>query len=104
MPKRKGLGREIAQSLDILDDLLGSLSKFASAPLKKGLQINKAYDEHMAKKVNDLYSKARELSLEIEDLRDVIKGIRTDNNSRFSPKAVTASRVIRRYLMDSIEE
>ena len=92
MPKKKGLGRDVTKSLETMDQLMASLKEFSHMPLKKGLHSNKVSDEKLGKMINDASQKAFELMTEVEDLKDQVKGIKTNLNSRF------ASRVIARYL------
>lgn len=95
MPKKKGLGRDINKSLEIIDNLLDSLRHFSKIPLKKGLNSNKVNDKDLVKNINDAREKAYGLSLLIEDLKDSVKGIKTDRNSRF------ASRVVQNFIQDN---
>jgi hypothetical protein len=96
MPKRKGLGKEVAKSIETMDKLLSCLRDFSKAPVKKGLQINKASDDKAVKMVSDAKEKAFALSQTVEDLRDLLKGIKTNKNSRF------AHRVVRNFLHESL--
>jgi len=98
MPKRKGLGKEITKSLEIMDKLHDCLEEFEKAPLKEGLKVNKALDDPMLKLVNDAKDSATKLSHMIEDLRIKLNSIRTDVDERFGPNAKTASEVIRKFL------
>lgn len=92
MPRKKGLGRDVEKSIDTIDGLLVSLRDFEKIPLKRGLQSSKVLEKDLAKMINDASEKAHSLSLLIEDLKDAVKGIKTNKNSRF------ASKVVRKFL------
>ena len=92
MPKRRGLGRDVNKSIEIMDSLVGCLRDFAHMPLKKGLHSNNISDEKLGKIINDTSEKAYVLLNAVEDLKGQIKGVKTDANSRF------ASRVVARYI------
>jgi hypothetical protein len=95
MPKKKGLGRDINASVEIMDDLLGCLSKFHDMPLKRGLKSNKMYEDDVAKVVNDAMNKAFALRTIVEDLRNEVSGMKpkTDTSKRFA-----SQRVISKFL------
>ena len=91
MPKRKGLGRDIAKSLEIMDDLLKGLRKLSDAPIKQGLQTNNAYDEKFGKMINESKEQALALANNLEDLRDAVKKIKPNKNSRYGAQRVVAN-------------
>jgi len=96
MPKRKGLGKDIAKSLEIMGELHASLLSFENAPIKEGLKVNKALDDGNVNLVNQAKAAATNLVNLIEDLRNKLNSIRTDVNSRFNAKS--ASIVIQKFL------
>ena len=93
MSKKKGLGQDINKSVDILNELLESLKKVHTIPLKRGLKSNKIVDEDIAKAVNTTMQKAFELSIMVEDLRNHVSGVKPKANARFS-----SVRVIDKFL------
>jgi len=98
MPKKKGLGKNINKSLEVMDELMGCLKKFSGIPakLKKGLP-DKACDEKMVKMINEAKDRATSLESQLEDLENAIKGVKPNKNSRF------ASRVVSKFLEKSAE-
>jgi hypothetical protein len=100
MPKKKGLGRDVNKSLEVMDTLVGNLREFAHMPLKEGLSSNKVADEDgkMAKMINEASEDAFALINKVKDLKAKITGISIGKNSRF------ARNVITRFLESSVEE
>jgi len=88
MSKKKGLGRDVNVSVEIMDDLIGSLKKFHSIPLKRGLKSNNAYDDDMAKDVNIIMTKAFDLNILVEDLRNRVAGVKPKASARFASQRV----------------
>lgn len=88
MPKKKGLGRDVTKSLEIMDDTLKILKKFSDMPLKRGLQSNKVLDDKLSKIINSSREKTSILINDIEDLTEAIKTIKTNQNSRFASQRV----------------
>lgn len=88
MPRKKGLGRDIEKSVDTMTNLLAVLKEFSKMPLKRGLQSNGARDEKLLKMVNDASAKAHDLSIIVEDLRDDVRDLKTNKNSRFACRRV----------------
>jgi len=96
MSKKKGLGRDINVSLEIMDQLLGTLRKFHGMPLKRGLKSNKIQDDDVAKMVNKVMEDAFALSIAVGDLRDHISGAKPKGNARFA-----CHRVVSKFLESS---
>lgn len=88
MSKKKGLGRDINKSLEIMEELLKSLKKFIAMPIKKGLSSNDINDKEINKTVNESLVDASSLINKIEDLEVIIKSIKPKGNSRFANKVV----------------
>lgn len=89
MPKRKGLGRDVNKSLEIMEDLYGSLKSFCDMPLKKGLSSNKVDNPDLNKTIQESKAKAFELRELVDDLKNHVKKIKVDDkNSRFASKVV----------------
>ena len=98
MSKKKGLGRDVNKSIEAMDSLLSALKEFHKIPLKRGLQSSKIDDEKLAKAINDSMEKAYNLTILVEDLRNMISGVKPPSgNSRFA-----SHRIISKYL--AIEE
>lgn len=93
MPKKNGLGRDVTKALEIMDDVLDVLKKFSDMPLKRGLQSNKALNEDINKLINASREKATALINDIDDIKEAVKTIKTDGNSRFA-----SQRVVERFL------
>jgi hypothetical protein len=85
---KKGLGRDITKSLEVMDKLVASLKDFAHMPLKKGLMANKISDEDLVKKVNEASEEAFGLLNKVEDLKHRLGGVKPAKNSRFAHKVV----------------
>lgn len=96
MSKRKGLGRDLDKSLEVMEALGQNLTDFHKAPLKKGLQSLDSYDDDIAKKVNEALKQAFELSILVSDLKHMVKNAKPLKDSRF------ASRVVERYLKEFV--
>jgi hypothetical protein len=99
MPKKKGLGRDVNKSLEIMDSLVANLRDFAHMPLKEGLASNKVADEDdkLTKMINEASEDAFSLINKVKDLKRKISGIKTSVNSRF------ARDVVAKFLEDSSE-
>jgi hypothetical protein len=93
MSKKKGLGRDISTSIEIMEELLASLSKFHGMPLKRGLKSNKIHDDDLAKMANKVMEDAFSLSIGIGDLKDRVSGAKPKGNARFA-----CQRVISKFL------
>jgi hypothetical protein len=89
MPKKKGLGRDVTKSIEDMDELLVSLKKFHSIPIKRGLHSNGIVDDKFGKMVNDTKEKAFALSIAIEDLIDQVKGAKPAANKRWASCVVS---------------
>lgn len=90
MSKKKGLGRDINTSIDMMDDLLGCLKKFHGIPLKRGLKSNKIDDSDLAKLVNKVMEDSFSLSIAVGDLKDHISGAKPKSNARFACQRVVS--------------
>jgi hypothetical protein len=96
MSKKKGLGRDINTSIEMMEDLLGCLKKFHGIPLKRGLKSNKIHDDDLDKMVNKVMEEAFSLSIALGDLKDRVSGARPKANARFA-----CQRVISKFLENS---
>lgn len=92
MPKKKGLGRDVNKSVEVMDELLDCLGKFHTIPIKRGLQSSGMMDDKFSKAVNEAKEKAYALNIVIEDLLNQVKGAKPASNKRF------ASRVVSKFL------
>jgi hypothetical protein len=94
MSKKKGLGRDVNNSIEAMDALLGTLKEFHKIPLKRGLQSTKFEDEKgdkVAKAINETMEKAFNLTIMVEDLRNLVSGIKEPKgNSRFASHRIIA--------------
>jgi hypothetical protein len=88
MPKKKGLGRDVNKSIEIMDELTGALKNFAHMPLKKGLVSSNVDDDQLVTMVNKASEEAFALINKVEDIKHKIKGVKTIHNSRFAKKIV----------------
>ena len=94
MSKKRGLGRDINKSLEVIDNLAKSLREFHKIPVKKGLHSNRLNDPQINKLVNDALEKAFTLSIVVEDMRQQITGAKPPKaNSRFA-----SQRVVQKFL------
>jgi hypothetical protein len=92
MPKQKGLGRDVNKSLEVMDNLTACLKEFAHMPLKKGLSSNRVADEQLIKMINKASEDAYILKNAVDDLKEKIRGVKINLNSRF------ANRVVQNFL------
>ena len=90
MPKRKGLGKEVTKSLEIIEELHACLEKFEKAPIKQGLKVNGALDDTMTRMVNEAKDEASKLAHKIEDIKNKLEGITPPTSSRFGPARTAA--------------
>ena len=88
MAAKKGLGRDINKSVEIMEELVGSLKEFAHMPLKKGLMSNKISDDDLVKKINEASEQAFGLLNKVEDLKHRMSGVKPAKNSRFAHRVV----------------
>lgn len=93
MSKKKGLGRDINTSLEVINDLMQCLNKFQDIKLKQGLKSNKVDDESIVKDINAAMEKASALKNIIEDLKNSISRVKPKSNARFA-----SQRVISKFL------
>jgi len=92
MSKKKGLGRDVNSSIEIMDSLLSALKEFHKMPLKRGLQSSKIDDEKLAKAINETMEKAFNLNIMVEDLRTQVSGTKMPKgNSRFATLRVVTN-------------
>ena len=96
MSKKKGLGRDIEKSIEVMEGLLSNLNDFHKIPVKKGLKSNGVVDDKFGKAVNEAKKKAYELHILVEDLLDEVKGAKPQANKRFA-----CQRVISKFLSQS---
>lgn len=91
MPKKKGLGRDIDKSIEIMSILIDDLRKFTQMPLKKGLSadLDKKERDEILKMTNDASEVAVSLSNKIDDLKDRVKILKPKGNSRFAHAVIT---------------
>jgi len=88
MPKKKGLGRDVEKSFEVMDNLMANLKEFAHMPLKKGLSSNRVADEQLTKMINAASENAYALINAIDDLKGKIRMVKTNVNSRFATQVV----------------
>lgn len=93
MPKKKGLGRDVTKSIEVMEELMDCLKKFHSMPIKRGLQSSGIMDDKFIKVVNEAKEKAFASSIAIEDLLEQIKGAKPASNKRFA-----CDRVVSKFL------
>jgi hypothetical protein len=96
MSKKKGLGRDINISLEMMEEMLSCLKKFHGMPLKRGLKSNKVQDDDLSKMVNKVMEDAFSLSIAVGDLKDHVSGAKPKGNTRFACR-----RVISKFLESS---
>jgi hypothetical protein len=96
MSKKKGLGRDINTSVEMMEELLSCLRKFHGMPLKRGLKSNKIQDDDLAKMVNKVMEDTFSLSIAVGDLKDHVSGAKPKRNARFACR-----RVISKFLETS---
>jgi len=89
MTAKKGLGRDITKSLEIMEELASNLKIFAHMPLKKGLVSNKISDDDLLKKINEASEEAFALLNKVDDLRHRMSGVKPPKNSRFARNVVS---------------
>ncbi len=92
MPKKKGLGRDVNKSIEVMEHLADCLKKFHGLPIKRGLHSNGILDDKFGKIVNEAKEKAYTLSIALEDLLDQMKSAKPATSKRF------ASRVVSKFL------
>ena len=97
MSKKKGLGRDINSSLEIMDELLSCLKKFHSMPLKRGLRSNNVDNGDLEKLINKSLEDSFALSVMIGDIKGLVSKSKPKANARFA-----SQRVISKFL--SIED
>ena len=90
MANKNGLGRDVTKSLEVMDELLESLKKFAHMPLKEGLASNNITDEDdkLTKLINEASEEAFALINKIKDMKHKIGGLKVSVNSRFAHQVV----------------
>jgi hypothetical protein len=93
MSKKKGLGRDIENSITIMDNLLPCLEKFHGMPLKRGLKSNNVEDDTLEKMVTKAMTDAFALSVLIGDIKSQVSGAKPKGNGRFA-----SQRVISKFL------
>jgi hypothetical protein len=93
MPKKRGLGRDVTKSIEVMEELMDCLKKFHGLPIKRGLQSSGVMDEKFGKVVNDTKEKAFAASIAIEDLLEQVKGAKPASNKRFA-----CGRVVSKFL------
>lgn len=91
-------GQDIKRSIQIMEDLISSLTKFGRIPLKKGMRSNRALEDSSSRKITEILKRASELKVEIEDLLDLAREVkpRAGEDPRFQTKM--ASKVLQRFL------
>jgi len=92
MSKKKGLGRDVNNSLETIKDTLEALDDFVKMPLKEGLLSNNVDADEIHKAFNKTSEHAYALINMVKDLRTMIKGVKLNRSSRF------ASQVVQRFL------
>jgi hypothetical protein len=90
MPKKKGLGRDVNKSIEVMEELMDCLKNFHSMPIKRGLHSNGIMDDKFGKIVNEAKEKAFAAGIAIEDLLEQIKGAKPASNKRFASQRVVS--------------
>ena len=95
MPRKKGLGKGVENSLDEMDQLIKDLEKFGTKTCRKTLKkvvssiaMEKEDREPLLKMINDASELSLSLSNKVDDIRDKIKIIKPKGNSRFAREVV----------------
>jgi len=95
MAKKQGLGAQVNKSIEVMQELIECLGKFANIPIKKGIaSIEKDEREEIKKMINDTSEIAFSLKNKVEDLRDKVEDLKPKGDSRF------ARNVVARFLKD----
>lgn len=89
MPKKKGLGRDVNKSMEVMDSLLSCLRDFQRMPLKKGLQSNGLLEKDITTAINKAKETASSLANAVEDVEDMVKGVKPKGNPRFARNVVS---------------
>ena len=97
MSKKKGLGRDIDTSLEIMEELSGCMDKFLHMKLQKGLRSNNIEDPELEKKIEKALIDTSALAILIDGIKRNISGAKPKASARFA-----GQRVISKFL--SIEE
>ena len=93
MSKKNGLGRDIENSMQIMEDLSGCMDKFLHMKLQKGLRSNKINDPDLEKKIEKALIDASALSILIGIIQRNISGAKPKASARFA-----GQRVISKFL------
>ena len=93
MSKKKGLGKDVAKSLEVMDEMIDCLTSFHGIPLKRGLKGNGMLEDEVSKVIDTTMNKAFELKTMISNLRDQIDGAKPKSSARFA-----SQRVISKFL------
>ena len=89
MSKKKGLGVQVNKSVEVMEELIACLGKFAEIPIKKGLtSIDKDEREDIKKMINDTSEIAFSLKNKVDDLKDKVIELQPKKNSRFARSVV----------------
>lgn len=96
MPKKKGPGRDVTNSVETMEETLEALKEFVKMPLKEGLISNKVDAEEIHKAFNKTSESAFALINMIKDLKTMVKGVKLNRSSRF------ASKVVQRFLQEQL--
>jgi hypothetical protein len=93
MSKKKGLGKDIIKSVDVMDNLLLCLTSFHDIPVKRGLKSNEMLEDDISKAIDITMNKAFELKTLVSNLKDQIEGAKPKASARFA-----GQRVISKFL------
>jgi len=89
MPKKKGLGVQVNKSVEVMEELIECLSKFAVIPIKKGIgSVDKDEREELKKMINETSEIALSLKNKVDDLKDKVQELQPKKNSRFAHNVV----------------
>ena len=97
MSKKKGLGRDIENSMGIMEELSECLDKFQSMKIHNGLKSNNIENPELEKKIEKALIDSSALNVLIGNIQRGISGAKTKGSQRFASR-----RVISQFL--SIEE
>jgi hypothetical protein len=97
MSKKKGLGRDIEKSMEVMDNLLGCLDEFHHMRLQNGLRSTNIDEGDLDKKIEKALIDSSALKVLVDSIQRQISGAKPKGNARFA-----SQRVISKFL--SIED
>jgi hypothetical protein len=88
MSKKKGLGRDIENSMEIMEELSGCLDKFLHSKLQKGLKSNRIDDGDLEKKIEKALIDSSALGILLDSIQRNISGAKPKASARFASQRV----------------